>query len=175
MTGKFCTVVFGEGIAHGREWFAGLCAPKVWHDPRARGTSPSCETLILKPNQFLSHLRTPEDFKGAFETDYSAARRLSRSRGLLGPKVLLRARSSILKFGTASRMRTTKAPTLGGGHGAFSLTHEALPGDAQGGRSPQGGHTPGAPARQLAPIPQAVGTPRFTRLFAGSLSGLCVH
>jgi hypothetical protein len=60
MAGKFGAFVHVKGFLHGRGCFAGQCALWVGQDPLACGTSPSRETLILKPNQF------PGVVQGAF-------------------------------------------------------------------------------------------------------------
>src|SRR5579862_4150052 len=57
MRRKFGALVLVESFQHGSGGFAGGCAPNIGHYPRADGTAPSCETLILQPNQFSSFVQ----------------------------------------------------------------------------------------------------------------------
>lgn len=57
MRRKFGTLVLVKSFQHGSGGFARGCAPKIGHYPRADGTAPSCESLILQPNQFSSFVQ----------------------------------------------------------------------------------------------------------------------
>lgn len=66
MRRKFGALVLVESSQHGSGGFAGECAPRIRHYPRADGTAPSCETLILQPNQFSSVVQGVSPQKTSF-------------------------------------------------------------------------------------------------------------